>query len=165
MLASVIHAHGAPSTVPPAARLEAVLSDLVSRNAHASPAALDAASSHAGTPLSSSPSPLPGDASALRVSAGLALGVAGSATPSPERGRAGGAESERARQSQEELRRLVAVLHNTQQRDTAAALGEACRSIQLMVESNPDAKQCAAPAPRGARNCSQHCSRAKRVWC
>jgi hypothetical protein len=38
----------------------------------------------------------------------------------------------------------MTVLHNTWQRGTAGGMGEACRTIQHMIDSNPRSKRCAA---------------------
>jgi hypothetical protein len=141
MLASVMHAHGSISCRPPtSSHLETVLSDLVHRRPRSF--TIGTFDSELGTrpvtPTSSHTSPGPGtEASALRVSTGLALGVA-SAAGSPQRDEA---DVEGVRQGQQELRRQVAILHNMQQRGTAGSMGEACRVIQHMIDSNPEAKQ------------------------
>ena len=54
------------------------------------------------------------------------------------------ADREAARQQGQALRKHVAVLHNMQQRETAASMCAACAAIRELIINAPDAKQCAA---------------------
>jgi hypothetical protein len=147
-LASVIHTHGAPSTMTGAERLDAVLGDLVQRHHNispggpADPSEASQTGTHPPTPgsqLSELTSTTPGGG--MGVTAGLALGVTG-AGASPG-GKREGTDREMARQEVQDLQRHVAVLHNVQQRGTSESMCAACSAVQAMVERNAEAKQCA----------------------
>ena len=162
--------HQDPTRMSASSRLEAVLADLDSRNSDAHGALSDGGQLHsrAATPGSQTPSASPTPA-AYGVTAGLALGVTPSiASVAAHRPSASGvsdiddraagvmhadrvpdmsaADREAVRQQGQALRRHVAVLHNMQQRETAASMCAACAAIQDLIDSAPDAKQCASSA-------------------
>lgn len=161
--------HRDPTHMSASSRLEAVLADLDAHGSDVRGVPSDGGQMHAraGTPGSQTPSASPTPAG-YGISAGLALGVTPSgASATVHRPSASGASSvdgggagsmqhadrgtemsaadrEAARQQGQALRRHVAVLHNMQQRETAASMCAACAAIQALIDAAPDAKQCGA---------------------